>query len=277
MRLALSNLALPKSISDQDLTHLSELGLAGLEVAPTRIAPWGSLSSAELRAFRSRLAAVGLSIPSLQAIFYGCEGAALLGDSQAFWIMQQQVFRVAEIASQLGASVAVFGAPKQRLRGSRSEEEAFALGVERLAVLASTAQEAGGVVLGLEPVPEYYGGDFLPRWRDVLAMVDAVDHPGLGVHLDTGCVMLGGDEIGDAAIACSRRLAHFQIAEPGLGGFSHPQADHTAAAAALVATRYDGWTSIEMLEQPEGIEAVRTAVRYAADHYGPSRQAPGLI
>lgn len=267
MRLALSNLALPQTASDQDLACLSDLGLAGLEVAPTRIAPWDSLSPDVLRRFRSRLAAVGLSVPSLQAIFYGCEGAALLGDASAFLIMHDQVRRVAEIAGQLGVSVAVFGAPKQRLRGSLSTDEAFALGAERLSVLAKTAQDAGDLVLGLEPVPHYYGGDYLPRWRDVVAMVDTVDHPGLRVHLDTGCVMLGGDDIGEAVKSCNGLLAHFQIAEPGLGGFSLPQADHSAAATALQAIRYEGWTSIEMLEQPEGLEAVRTAVRYAVDQY----------
>lgn len=268
MKLALSNLALPQSASDGELASLAELGLSGLEIAPTRLGPWDSLSPNVLQTFRSRLAALGLSIPSLQAIFYGCDGAALLKDAQAFGIMHDQVRKVAEIAGHLGASVAVFGAPKQRLRGTLSEEAAFALGAERLAILAKTAQDAGGLVLGLEPVPAHYGGDYLPRWKDVFAMVDAVDHPGLRVHLDTGCVLLGGDDIEDATVSCGHRLAHFQIAEPGLGGFSHPQANHAGAAVALSEIRYDGWMSIEMLEQPEALEASRTAVIFAAARYG---------
>lgn len=270
MKLALSNLALRPTISDNELVQLSDLGLTGLEIAPTRIAPWDSLSKDVLRAFRGRLDAIGLCASSLQAIFYACDGAALLRDDAAFHVMQDQVRRVAEIASELGASVAVFGAPKQRLRGALSPEESFAIGAERLYALADTAQKEGGLVLGLEPVPEYYGGDFLPRWRDVLAMVEAVDHSGLGVHLDTGCVMLGGDDIGEAVASCSGRLAHFQIAEPGLGGFSEPRADHVAAASALGAIQYDGWVSIEMLEQPEWLAGARTAVRYAAAQYRPT-------
>jgi len=268
MKLALSNLALPQTTSDEELASFLELGLTGLEVAPTRIAPWDHLSKDVLSAFKSRLSAIGLEIPSLQAIFYGREGAALLEDRRSFEIMHDQVHRVAEIALTLGASVAVFGAPKQRLRGLLSKDEAFALGTERLAILAETAMDTGGLVLGLEPVPEYYGGDFLPHWKDVLDMVDAVDHPGLRVHLDTGCVLLGGDNIGDATASCSRRLAHFQIAEPDLGGFSNPRADHTSAATSLSAICYDGWTSIEMFQQPKPLEAVRVALNYATALYG---------
>ncbi|SDR05905.1 sugar phosphate isomerase/epimerase [Brevundimonas sp. 374] len=268
MKLALSNLALPSSTSDDDLANLAELGLRGLEVAPTRITPWGSLSPDLLRAFRSRLSAVGLSISSLQAIFYGCEGAELLGDAQAFQAMDLQVRKVAEVAAQLGASTAVFGAPKQRLLGTLSERDAFDLGAERLGILAKTAQNSGGLVLGLEPVPAYYGGDFLPRWQDVLAIVDTVNDPGLRVHLDTGCVLLGGDDIGEAIAVCSRKLAHFQIAEPGLAGFSNPEADHSAAATALGKVHYDRWVSIEMLEQPQGFEAARQAVVFATQRYG---------
>lgn len=269
MRLALSNLALPPFVRDEDLKALVALGLNGLEAAPTRIAPWDQLTPGVCREFRSRMSDIGLDIPSLQAIFYGCEGAMLLGDEPSFRLMQDQVRAVAEIAAWMGAGTAVFGAPKQRQRGLLSEADAFALGAERLHGLARTGYDTSGLVLGLEPVPEYYGGDYLPRWRDVLAMVETVDHPGLRVHLDTGCVLLGGDDIAEAVGQCAGRLTHFQIAEPRLGDFSAPKADHDGAAAALKAADYAAWVSIEMLQQPAAVEAAAVAVSYAASRYGP--------
>lgn len=266
MKLAISNLAFPVDTSDEILSGFVADGLNGLEVAPSKIAPWHQHSRDSCTAYSARLADLGLEISSLQAIFFGVGDIALLQDLEAFERMRDQVRTVSRIGSWLGVDRAVFGSPKQRARGDLPEPAAFDLGAERLSVLADTAQEFG-MVLGLEPVPPYYGGDFLPGWRDVRAMVTAVDKPGLRVHLDTGCVLLGDDHIGEAITACAEQLTHFQIAEPALGGFDAPVAHHAEAAEALTRVSYPGWVSIEMLEQPDPIEAARRAIRYAARTY----------
>jgi sugar phosphate isomerase/epimerase len=261
MRLAVSNLAWPAPQDDAAFRLLTSLGVQGVEVAPTKLAPWNALTATQLSEFRSRLAAAGLVVSSLQAILYGLDQPQLLGDERQFLLMRDHVKKVADIGAQLGGQALVFGSPRNRVRGAGADRDIWRIARDRLRILAETAA-AGGTIIGIEPVPAAYGGDFLGSWRDVLKMVQDVDHAGVRVHLDTACVMLGGDSIGEAVTATKDWLAHFHAAEPQLAPFDAPVSDHRAAAAALKAAHYDKWISIEMREQPDDpLAAVSKAVR----------------
>lgn len=264
MRLSVSNLAIP---AGESLAGLREMGVAGLEVAPTRLAPWEAISDGMLDAYRARLGEAGLQVSSLQALLFGTSGLQLLQGEAEFAAMEAHLRRVAAIGARLGAGVGVFGSPRNRLRGEMGAEAAWALGRERLGRLARVVAEFG-FALGLEPVPAAYNGDYLTQAEDIIRMVEEVDQPGLVAHLDTGCVMLGGDSIAEAVARAGGRLGHFHIAEPKLGPFDAPVCEHAAAAAALRASGYEGWVAIEMLEQPEPMAAVERAVGFAVGTYG---------
>lgn len=269
MRLAISNLAFPEGKETEVLSGIRDAGVDGIEVAPTRIGAWADLTDTRLESYRDRLADHGLVVSSLAALLYGTDGLQLLGSRAAFEMMREHLRRVAGIGRRLGAKVGVFGSPRNRLRGELGPAAAFELGQERLALLAETVM-AEGFSLGLEPVPAVYGGDFLPVASEVIQMVRQVNHPGLRVHLDTGCVMLGGGSIAAAVAEAGTALGHFHIAEPKLGGFGAPIADHAAASVALNAAGYDGWLAIEMLEQaPDLVDAVAAAIRFARSCYFP--------
>jgi len=120
--------------------------------------------------------------------------------------------------------------------------------------MKAEAVHAEGFRLGLEPVPEFYGGDFLPHADDVIAMVREVAHPGLCVHLDTGCVMLGGGDIKAAIVDANGDLGHFHISEPKLAPLRPSVIDHPAAGATLRASGYSGWVAIEMLQPDQAFE-----------------------
>ena len=268
MRLAVSNLAWPAEAEAPALALLAAAGVTGVEVAPTRLAAWDELDAPRLSACAARLRSAGLCASSLQAILFGRPEPQLLGDADAFRLLAAHVERVSAIAASLGAGVMVFGSPRNRLRGDLPPAEAWQRGRERLRRLAEIAA-AAGVALGIEPVPPVYGADFLTAWREVLRMVQEVDHPGVRVHLDTGCVSLHGDAIGEAVAASAAWLAHFHAAQPQLGPFDPPTAEHAAAAAALRAAGYRGWVAIEMREQaPEPLAAIATAVREVRRIYG---------
>ncbi len=268
MRLGLSNLALPAAEETGLLPRLREWGVAGIEVAPTRLAPWEAIDASLLRRAHRRVTEAGLAVGSLQAIFYGCPVLQLLGEPAAFAAMAAHLDRVGEIAAALDAAVAVFGAPANRRRGALSPEAAFALGRDRLRVLAERAAGAG-LVLGLEPVAAAYGADFLTTPPEVLAMVRAVDHPRLRVHLDTGCAVLEGQSIAAAIDAAGALLCHFHVSEPQLAGFSAPLAEHRAAAAALRDAGYAGWVTIEMREpSADASGAIAHAVATVRSLYG---------
>lgn len=268
MRLAVSNLAWPARQDNAAFDLLASLGVQGVEVAPTKLAPWNELTATHLSEFRNKLGSAGLVVSSLQAILYGLDRPQLLGDEAQFQLMRDHLTMVADIAARLGGRAMVFGSPRNRLRGITADGDAWRIARDRLRIIAENVANAGAVV-GIEPVPAAYGGDFLGSWRDVLRMVQDVDHAGVRVHLDTACVMLGGDSIDEAVIAAKDCLTHFHAAEPQLVSFYAPVADHAAAAVALKTAHYDGWISIEMREQPEDpLAAVSQAVRTVQHLYG---------
>lgn len=265
MKLAISNLAWGQAEQDEIFSMLPALGVSGVEVAPTKIGSWDSITQPMLADFRKKLNGIGLSVSSLQAIFFGNPAAQLLGNASGFDIMCAHVDKLADIAAELGAEVAVFGAPKNRQRGEIEMEVALQMAAERFAKLGDICQ--GRMKIGIEPVPPFYGSDFILTAREDLELVKAINHPAIGLHLDTGCVFLGGDAIDDAIREGAVHLIHFHIAEPELADFSSPKAAHAAAASALNNVGYDRWLSIEMKESSDPIKSVTEAIRFVRSTY----------
>ena len=267
MQLAVSNIAWSAEETRRVLGVLKALGAAGVEVAPTRIAEWDDLDEQRLKIYRREIEGEGLRVSSLQAILFGKPGATLLGDEAGFDALLEHMAKVSDIAETLGAGTLVFGAPKNRLRGALSPEEARALGRERFGRLAAMLS-GRSVVIGIEPVPAFYGGDFLASAQSVIDMVRLVNAPNIRVHLDTGCAKLGGDDIGNAIRAAGDLLCHFHAAEPNLRDFSAPAMDHSGASQALRDAHYGRWVAIEMRDSPEkAVEAVRQAVQWVSRTY----------
>lgn len=259
MRLGVSNLAWTAAEEDAALATLERFAVSGLEVAPTRIAPWSELDAETLGAFRARMADHGLSISSMQAITFGLNDLALFGDAASVDRLVDHMGVVAEIGAALGAGVAVFGAPKIRDRGDLDEATAEELALERFQRIAD-AMAGSGVALGLEPVPPAYGNNFKTSPAAVHAFVKRVNRPEIVLHLDTGCAKLGDADIAEAVREGAGDIKHFHIAEPHLAGFEAPKSDHAAAAAALEAIRYDHWTVIEMLPGDAPLERLNRAL-----------------
>jgi len=266
--IAISNLALPEVAGAAGFEPLIDFGLDGVEVAPTRIAPWGHLTPERTKEYRHILDDMGLKVPALQAILFGVEGVALLKSTGEFSAMRDHLDRVGEIGALLGASVAVFGSPLQRDCSHLDAATALSLGAERLEQLAAVVGQYD-MVLGIEPVPTFYRGTFLQTWQEVYALVEQVEHPALACHLDIGCVTLGGGSIQEAISCLGSDIAHFHVSERSLGSFEHPEFEHARAAAALETVGYRGWCSVEMIGQgSRQLEDAAVAIAFSRSLYG---------
>ncbi|RVT98659.1 sugar phosphate isomerase/epimerase [Rhodovarius crocodyli] len=266
VRVSLSNLAWPAEDMVEALGLLRQGGATGVEVAPTRIAPWDELRPEALTAYRHTLQEHGLAPSSLQAIFFGAPEAQLLGDETGFEAMQRHLRKVGVASRALQAPVCVFGAPRNRNRHQLAPERAMELAVQRLGILASLAADEG-LLLAMEPVPAAYNSDFLMTWEEVVQLVRAVDHHAVRLHLDTACVTLGGGSIADAIRQGAGLLAHFHAAQPQLTDFGAPLPAHAQAGAALKDIAYAGWVCIEMLQQPDWRQAIQGALSTVAAAY----------
>lgn len=269
MRLAVSNIAWDAPEQAAVLDLLGSRAVRGIELAPTKLWPeWRGASPEAARTARAELAEGGFSVPALQAILYGRPELQVFGTgTEQRRALLDHLEHVAAIAQALGAPVLVFGSPKNRDRGTLEPKEAFSAAVDFFREAAEVCAGAGAR-LCIEPNPPAYACNFATTWREAAALAREVDHPGFGLHLDTGCIHLAGDDPGEAIVECADILAHFHISEPHLSDFSAPAIDHGRAGRALAGSGYPGWVSIEMRRSDDPLASIAQAVDAALRWYG---------
>jgi D-psicose/D-tagatose/L-ribulose 3-epimerase len=268
MKLAVSNIAWDEPENAEILAQFLALGVSGLEVAPTKLWPgWIGADLAQAEATRRSIAALGLQIPALQSVLFGLPELQLFGDAASRRLLVTHLARVAELAGALGAQAIVFGSPRNRDRGELGHAQAMERSIPVLRAIGD-ACAAAGTCLCLEPNPEAYNCNFLTHWQDAAELAARIDHPGVGIHLDTACIHLAGDDAVEALAACGAVMRHFHVSEPELGAFAKPAIDHGRIGAALRASAYAGYVSIEMRRQADPAASVRTAIAYTLAQYG---------
>ncbi len=275
MTLAVSNIAWTP---DEDATAaavLQEFGVRCIEVAPT--VRWPApleVSEAEALAYRAQWHARGIEIVALQSLLFGRPDLTVFGSDDTRAAMVDYLAGICRLASWLGATRLVFGSPANRRPGVLDDAER-----DRMAIAFFRAVGAGaaahGTVVCIEPNPAEYGCEWIRSVRDAAALVDAVDHPGFGLHLDAGGMLLHGDGVDDIVAALAHPgVRHVHASDPMLAplGTGHEGSAqwHQALAGVLSTAGYGGCVSLEMRRQPEGDRAewLRASVRLLAAWYG---------
>lgn len=260
MKLSVSNIAWD-SHEQEDVFHL--LGreqVNGIEVAPTKFWPdWAGASPASARSIAIQLEDQGFAIPALQSILFGKPELQVFAEANVQQALVDHIAFVAELAEGMGAKCLVFGSPRNRNPGDLSAEAAFDIAAEVFHRIGSACANHG-VQLCIEPNPQVYDCHFMSSWKAVLKMVDSIDHPGIGVHLDTACIHLEGDDVVAAIHACRNKISHFHITEPNLSDLSNPQLEHRPIADALRETDYKGWYSIEMRRSENPLQSIQSSL-----------------
>ncbi|GJE80317.1 sugar phosphate isomerase/epimerase family protein [Methylorubrum thiocyanatum] len=260
-RLSISNIAWPTDLSDQVYALLADARVAGLEIAPTKLAPWQDLTEELARAEGDRIRQAGLQVSSYQALYFDRPDCQLLGDAASFEAMRKHTVRVATFAEHLSRGGAgVFGAPRNRQRGQLTSENAFELGVQRFRCLAE-AVAATGFTIVLEAAPEEYGGDFLATTAQCAAMVRAVSHPSFGLHFDSGCLAFTGESAQDIIREHHDIIAHVHLSKPKLAPIVEADAPiYAPLLSNLDDVGYSSWAAIEMREADDPLKVIGEAI-----------------
>lgn len=270
MKIAISNIAWPAEQDAAAYELLRENEIVGLEVAPTRVWPdWAGITKPSIALFRDQVSNAGLEISSLQSILFQKPALQLFAEGVAGEEFAEHLRYCADLAASLGAKAIVFGAPKNRLRGDLSQDEAMQRAVDVLLPIAEYYAKTG-VCLCFEANPEQYGCNFMTRGADAARLVRRVGSAGLRLHLDTACGFLAGEDVAALVRENADILAHFHASEPMLGGFDAPEAHHDTVAEALRASGYQGWVAVEMRTQSDPAASLKTAAEFAVKTYGGS-------
>ena len=269
MILAISNIAWNHEEDDAISRLMQQYEFAGVEIAPTKIWPEPlKASDAELAAYARFWQARGVRISSLQALLFGRPDLAIFGTPEARRKTFDYLNGIIQLGGKLGAEILVFGSPKNRMIGDIAREQAEPIAVEFFRNVGQAAVD-NGTVFCIEPNPKAYGCDFVTTSAEGRDLVDKVDHPGFGLHLDAAGMTMSHEDIELELDNSIPRLCHFHISEPNLQPIGSNGVDHSLFASTLHKRGYDRWYSVEM--RPPGTDknvlGVEKAMQVVRDYY----------
>jgi D-psicose/D-tagatose/L-ribulose 3-epimerase len=135
----------------------------------------------------------------------------------------------------------------------RSEFERAAAGLRKAAEIAANH----GVTLAIEPLNRFET-DMVNTAVQARAMVDAVDHPSVGIHLDTFHMNIEEENVYDAILLAGKDLKHVHASESHRGTPGKGLAAWDDLAGGIKAVGYTGPVVIETFT-PEVKEIARAA------------------
>lgn len=266
MKLAVSNIAWALEEETEIAKKLQSLGVLSVELAPTKI--WDdptSVTSEEARKVKDWWRGYDIDVVAFQSMLFARPDLKLFESDENRRECLEYLKKFINLAGMMGVKRMVFGSPKNRQRGEMSYEDAFIIAKEFFNEIAIIAHK-NDVVFCVEPNAPQYACDFVTTAHEGADLVRAVNHPGFGLHLDTACMALAGDDIDTSIQENMSILEHFHVSSPMLGQVEYREdVDHDSASNALKIGGYDKVVSIEMRPDYVGanVDRVVAAVRYA--------------
>jgi sugar phosphate isomerase/epimerase len=267
MNLAISNIAWEPDENDEILPLLKEYDVTGIEIAPTK--RWSepeSASKEEAENYQKYWKNQGLVPIAMQSLLFNRPHLSIFGDRNADTLAYLKI--IIRIAGWMSLKALVFGSPKNRLIGNDLREVRYGEAIDFFRALGDEA-ERYNVKFCIEPNPEAYGCDFICTTMEGLEFIRDIAHPAIRLHLDTGTMLLNGEEPKKILEACLPYAAHFHISEPFLQIPGSQSFDHVPIAEALREVGYSGWVSLEMKSgnRESNKEAIAEALVYIRKVY----------
>ena len=243
MKTSISNLTWGAEPFNSIVQELKKLGIDGIEIAPTALWPdIDDLSVKEIRQTRGFLSDFGIEISGIQSLLFGHHEFQLF-DKTSWAGMYKHLTKMIEIASTLGAPVAVFGAPRNRVKGTITKADADEISSDFFSKLVPVLED-NNVVLTLEPNAPGYGADYLLSYADVLNLVRKIDAPPIAPQIDTGCLWMINEDPTKAFKNCIPE--HIHLSTPNLG-IVPGDYEFSEFLNLVKESNYKGWLVIESL------------------------------
>lgn len=240
------------------------LGYQGLEVAPFTLAPRiGQVDAATRRQVRATAEKAGLRIIGLHWLLAKTEGFQVTSPDAG--VREKTAAYLGELAracADFGGDLMVFGSPLQRkIPEGATREQASDWFVDTMRQVVPGLEKTG-VRLLLEPLAPTEA-DFMQTAREGDALLDRLNHPLFGLHLDVKAMC--GDEAPAAEIIRRHfhRMGHFHANDanrraPGMG-----ETDFLPILQALREVQYRGYVSIEVFDyKPDPETIAREGLRH---------------
>ena len=268
MKFAVSNIALTAYDHADDFGHLTDMGLSGLEVAPSRVwrDTWQGLTTVEVNDYRHRAEQAGLSVVGLHSLLYDRPDLALFGDAETRLQTLDFMTHLSGVCRDLGGRTLIYGGGRKR--GDLPAGEARIEAIDFFGELSKRI-ENHGTCFCFEPLGPA-DSDFINSALESLGIVNEVASPSLAVQLDAKALVENNEAVAGTFRAVAGKLVHFHANEPGLGILgSSGTVDHAFLGGQLKSIGYDGYVSIEqrMIDEADPLAAVRESARVLKECY----------
>lgn len=269
MRLAVSNIGLTPFDHADELRALADLGVSGVEVAPSRVWPntWHGLTPGAVDIYRREVEAAGLQVVGLHSLIFDHPNLGLFKDAETRQSTLAFFAHLSEVCRDLGGKTLIWGGGRRR--GDLSERDATE---EAVLFMSELANKTGvdGTCFCFEPLGPA-DSDFVNSALTSLEIVRRVNHESLAVQLDAKA-LAENNEIDRAVFDAVRpNLVHVHANEPGLGVVGHggEGVDHNAIGAELRRIGYDGFVSIEQrqLNQENPLSDLQQSIAFVTRSY----------
>jgi D-psicose/D-tagatose/L-ribulose 3-epimerase len=248
MKLAVSCIAWEQSDEALVADVIKSEGFEYIEVVPGRV------NVAESHALVDRALAYrkfwnerGVSCVAMQALLFGSTNLFLFESEKSRNAMLTHLALVFTAGEILGVKNYVFGSPKNRIKGVLNKAEADDIAVNFFKEAAELAQKHQGC-LCIEANPSVYGADYILNTDQAFELVEKVEHPGFGLHIDTGGMLLAEESLVETIGAYAAHIKHFHISAPQLMPIYESDALSKIkdGLIALQKSSYQGYVSLEM-------------------------------
>lgn len=269
MKCAVSNIALSEYDHARELHALPELGLEGLEVAPSRVwrDTWQGLTPDMVAAYRRVVEGAGLQVVGLHSLFWDQRDLGLFRDGEAVARTLEFLVHLSGVCRDLGGRTLIYGSAWARNRNGLPMAEARERAISFFGTLVDRIAEHGTCVC-FEPVgPDE--SDFVNSVYDSIDIARAVDHPALRVQIDAKALVANNEATFAPFEAAAPLLVHFHANEPGLGMLGTGGVNHAELAGYLRRIDYDGFVSIEqrMVVPDDPLGPIRRSAAVLRDAY----------
>jgi sugar phosphate isomerase/epimerase len=264
MRLAFSTNAYLRYPFEQAAARIARLGYQGLELLADVPHAWpAGLLDVQKRAILRSMEASALSFSNINAFMMN----AVNDYRQPYWhpsfiepdpyyrrVRIDHTRRALELCAELGAPH-ITTEPGGPLGPGQSRQEAIDLFVEVLKPLAQHAHRLG-VLLLIEPEP----GLLLETADQYLEVAERVNAPSIGLNFDVGHAYCVSEDLPRSIAKMAAHIRHYHVEDIAASRVHHHLVPGTGAInfqeviAAIRATGYDGWLTVELypfVEDPD--------------------------
>jgi sugar phosphate isomerase/epimerase len=247
MKLSLSNFAWDKQEDNSTFEELKKLGINLIEGVLTKIDPWEKLSFNTLTDYKKSLDLYGISILSIQSLFYGVKCESILDEE----IFINHFKKLIEYSKHLSVNTLVFGSPSLRKKTSGWEDRLPLIFTEIDKLLDNT-----GIQLVIEPNSKIYGGEYFFTVSEIVDFITSNGFKNIKTMIDTHNLILEDDDPIEVLKTYIDNIEHIHISEIKLEPIKNTEF-HLKFSSHLKEMKYNKIITYEVIKCEQIMDSVK--------------------